>query len=346
MAHIVGKTALVISGGGSKGAFAVGVLSYIQQHIRPVDQFDIYCGTSTGALIVPLAALGELALLKTIYTTTQQTDVLIKGGILDLARSVSLHDATPLKRLIERNLTDSHYDRLRASGRSVFLATICLQTERLVYFATKPAAGTDAYDVDLITNATDLRRAMLASSCQPVFMQPVELRPGAVPVRQYVDGGIRELTPLQAAIDNGAETIIAITNSPAQTPDDNRLIDKATAMLERTIDLFSEDVSDNDYRIANVYRQTNTYLQRVRAELLAQGVSPAVADRALGQPGNPAAGTAVTTLIEIRPETKLTEGGPGGLTFIPAAMQQMFDKGVLAAGKAFANPRSPFTGPV
>lgn len=95
-----------------------------------------------------------------------------------------------------------------------------------------------------------------------------------------------------------------------------------------------------------MYRQTNTYLQRVRAELVAQGVSPAIADRALAQPGNPAAGTAVTTLIEIRPTTKLTEGGPGGLTFIPAAMQQMFEKGVLAAEKAFANRLSPFTGPV
>lgn len=322
----------------------MGVLSFIHQHVRPVDQFDIYCGTSTGALIVPFAALGELTLLETIYTITKQTDVINKGGILDLARSVSLHDATPLKRLIDTNLTDGRYDRLRALDKPVFLATICLQTERLVYFATKPAAGTDAYDVELIRNATDLRRAMLASSCQPVFMQPVELRPDTLPVRQYVDGGVRELTPFQAAIDNGAETIIAITNSPVHTPDDTRLITKATAMLERTIDLFSEDVSDNDYRVANLYRNTNSYLRRVRATLLAQGVSPAVADQALGQRGNPAAGTMLSTLIDIRPDDKLTEGGPGGLTFIPSAMQQMFQKGVVAATKAFASQPQPING--
>lgn len=335
------KTALVISGGGSKGAFAVGALSFIHQHVRPIDQFDIYCGTSTGSLIVPLAALGEMALLEQIYTTTRQADVLILGGILNLVNGISLHDATPLKRLIETNLTDTRFGRLKASGKPVFLATICLQTERLVYFAMQPATGNTAYDINPIESITDLRRAMLASSCQPVFMQPVEWRPGAVPVRQYVDGGIRELTPLQAAVDNGAETIIAITNSPAQTPEDNRSLTKATALLERTIDLFSEDVSDNDYRVANFYQQTNTYLQGVQARLRAQGVSQLIINQAFTSTGNPAAGTAVKRIVEIRPAAKLTEGGPGGLTFDPVAMQQMFRKGVQEATKVFATQPQP-----
>lgn len=336
------KLALVISGGGSKGAFAVGALSYIHQHVRPIDQFDIYCGTSTGSLIVPLAAIGELALLEQIYTTTRQADVLNLGGIANLLSNVSLHDATPLKRLIERNLTDTHYNRLIASGKPVMLATICLQTEHLVHFVTQAVATNTAYDVERIRSASDLRRAMLASSCQPVFMQPVEWRPGAVPVRQYVDGGIRELTPLQAAIDNGAQTIIAITNSPDQIPADDRPITKATAMLERTIDLFSEDVSDNDYRLANLYRQTNVYLERVRAQLRARGVTQAIIDQAFAQPGNPVAGLPIANIIAVRPQTKLIEGGPGGLTFDPTAMKQMFQKGAQRAKAVFdALPQPP-----
>lgn len=335
------KTALVISGGGSKGAFAVGALSFIHQNVRPIDQFDVYCGTSTGSLIVPLAALGELALLKQIYTTTRQTDVLNMGGILNLVSGISLHDATPLKRLIEANLTDARFNRLKASGKPVFLATICLQTERLVYFSMQAAASTGDYDIQLIQTATDLRRAMLASACQPVFMQPVEWRPGASPVRQYVDGGVRELTPLQAAIDSGAESIIAITNSPAQTPNDNQPITKAVAMLERTIDLFSEDVSNNDYRVANFYRQTSTYLNQVRQQLRSLGVAQAVIDQAFGVAGSPVAATALTSITEIRPATKLTEGGPGGLTFDPTAMQQMFQKGVQEAARVFATQPPP-----
>ena len=335
------KIALVISGGGSKGAFAVGALSYIHQNVRPIDQFDIYCGTSTGSLIVPLAAIGELAVLEKLYTTTRQADVLNMGGIANLLRSVSLHDATPLKRLIEANLTDAHYNRLVLSGKPVMLATICLQTEQLVHFATQPVATSTAYDVQRIGSAADLRRAMLASSCQPVFMQPVEWRPGAVPVRQYVDGGVRELTPLQAAIDNGAQTIIAITNSPDQIPADNRLISKATGMLERTIDLFSEDVSDNDYRLANLYRQTNNYLERVRTQLRAQGVAQATIDQAFAQTGSPVAGLPIASIIAIRPQIKLTEGGPGGLTFEPTAMKQMFQKGLQRAKAVFESLPQP-----
>ncbi|MBC8154010.1 MAG: patatin-like phospholipase family protein [Bacteroidetes bacterium] len=329
------KTALVISGGGSKGAFAVGALSYIHQHVRPVDQFDLYCGTSTGSLITPLAAIGEMALLEKIYTTTRQADVLNMGGIGNLITAVSLHDATPLKNLIEANLTDVRFARLMASGKPVLLATICIQTEHLVYFTTQPAAANTAYDVERIRTATDLRRAMLASSCQPVFMQPIEWRPGAVPVRQYVDGGIRELTPFQAAIDNGAQTIIAITNSPDQIPATTALVSKALPMLERTIDLFSEDVSDNDYRLANLTRQTNTYLDGVKAQLRAQGVAPALVEGAFAQAGNPVAGSPITTIHAIRPQTKLTEGGPGGLTFEPTLMKQMFQKGFQRAKAVF-----------
>jgi predicted acylesterase/phospholipase RssA len=335
------KTALVISGGGSKGAFAVGALSFIHQHVRPIDRFDVYCGTSTGALIVPLAAIGEMALLEQIYTTTRQADVLNMGGIGNLINGISLHDATPLKRLIETNLPDARFNRIKASGKPVFLATICLQTERLVYFSMQLASGTAAYDVNLIQTATDLRRAMLASSCQPVFMQPVEWRPGAVPVRQYADGGIRELTPLQAAIDNGAETIIAITNNPAKTPEDNQTLRTATAILERTVDLFSEDVSDNDYRVATLVQQTNSYLQTVKAQLRAQGVSQATIDSAFASGTNPVSGTAITKIIEIRPAAKLTEGGPGGLTFDLVAMRQMFQKGVQEATKVFSGLPSP-----
>ena len=167
--------------------------------------------------------------------------------------------------------------------------------------------------------------------------------PGTSPVRQYVDGGIREPTPLQAAIDHGAETIIAITNNPAKVPDDNQLIAKATPMLERTIDLLSEDVGTNDYRLAFFYQQTNTYLNAIRAKLLAQGVSPTLVDVSLLHKGNsPVAGTSIRQIISNQTSyAKLTEGGPGGLTFDPVAMQQMFQKGIQAAKAVFTQPLPP-----
>jgi predicted acylesterase/phospholipase RssA len=328
------KTALVVSGGGSKGAFAVGALKYIHEHVQAVDRFDVYCGTSTGALIVPLAACGELALLEQQYTTLRQNDLVKLGAIGNLALGISLHDATPLKNKINELMTDGRYLRVRGAAAPVLLATVCLQTQQLVYWTTKPTPASQHYDVMPISSATDLRRAMLASACQPVLLQPVEVLQGALPVRQYVDGGVREATPLQAAIDQGAETIVAITMAPRQPPADSAKFAQAVSILERTTDMFGEDVASNDYRLARLYQQGNAYLRAVRDRLLAQGVAATTVQAAFAQAANPFGTTAVTTIHEIRPASKLVEGGPGGLTFDPAAMRGMLAKG-QAAAKAY-----------
>ena len=51
------KAALVLSGGGAKGAFAVGVVKHLFLAYRETGWFAITGGTSTGALIAPMAAL-------------------------------------------------------------------------------------------------------------------------------------------------------------------------------------------------------------------------------------------------------------------------------------------------
>lgn len=61
---------------------------------------------------------------------------------------------------------------------------------------------------------------------------------------------------------------------------------------------------------------------------------------AFDQPANPFAGTAVGAIHEIRPQTQLVEGGPGGLTFDPAAMRGMFAKG-FAQAKAYFEALPP-----
>ena len=65
--------ALVISGGGSKGAFAGGVAEYLIQHQKK--EYDLFLGTSTGSLMVTHLALGEIADLKDIYTSVNQRSI-------------------------------------------------------------------------------------------------------------------------------------------------------------------------------------------------------------------------------------------------------------------------------
>ena len=65
--------ALVISGGGSKGAFAGGIAQFLLQDCQR--EYDIFIGTSTGSLLIPLLSIGEISRLKSIYTSVTQKDI-------------------------------------------------------------------------------------------------------------------------------------------------------------------------------------------------------------------------------------------------------------------------------
>ena len=65
--------ALVISGGGSKGAFAGGVAEYLIEKMD--NDYDIYIGTSTGSLLITHLALGKTKILKKLFTQVTQEKI-------------------------------------------------------------------------------------------------------------------------------------------------------------------------------------------------------------------------------------------------------------------------------
>ena len=65
--------ALVISGGGSKGAFAGGVAEYLIDKMN--NDYDIYIGTSTGSLLVTHLALKKTQILKNLFTQVTQEKI-------------------------------------------------------------------------------------------------------------------------------------------------------------------------------------------------------------------------------------------------------------------------------
>ncbi len=69
--------AMVISGGGSKGAFAGGVAQYLVQEKKR--KYDLFLGTSTGSLLISHLALNKIAKIKEVYTsvTQEKTETLI-----------------------------------------------------------------------------------------------------------------------------------------------------------------------------------------------------------------------------------------------------------------------------
>ncbi len=333
----MGKRALVISGGGCKGAFAVGVIKNLAASFPDIS-FDVFVGTSTGSLICPLALLGETDLLEQLYTTTVTDNIIIKGNVVTrLLGDNSLFDAKPLGNLIKQYYDDNRCNRILQSQKELYLATTCLQTGNAVYFASKDAALVTDYEVQKINNADELRRAVMASSCQPVFMPPIEVKKGSVPIRQYVDGGVREYAGIQLAIDAGADEIYTILLSPEKDVVEETTFNDAFGILTTTIDIFTTDVGSNDIRVPMLYNRALKYINSVQEKMLKAGIEQNVIDEYFNIPfNNPFTGKKPLKIYVIRPDAPLG-GGPGGLNFDPNEMKGMLAKGRKSIDDFMAN---------
>lgn len=327
------KRALVISGGGSKGAFAIGVLKELFITYPQLD-FDIYVGTSAGSLVVSLASLKKMDILERIYTTISNKDLFIRGNIVDRLGDTSLFDVSPAWKMIQNNYPDSNYDQLISSGKKVFLTTVCLQTNELNIFTNDARSiNTNNYKVVQTINANHFRRAMLASSCEPVFMPPIQVGrdvPGAAnPDFQYVDGGVVEYAAVQTAIDAGANEIFVILLSPDDQGKVKPQFTNLLSILGETVDIMTGEVGKNDLAITDQYAAALNYIREVKSQMISAGISQTDIDRYFTLPyPNIYQNKEALKIFTIRPKEFLG-GGPGGLTFDPAEM-----KGMLAKGQA------------
>ncbi|GAB4024664.1 patatin-like phospholipase family protein [Spirosoma koreense] len=335
------KKALVISGGGCKGAYAVGVLKYIKEHKRPEFfwagqfSFSIYMGTSTGALIVPLAALGDLELLIQFYTGSTTDNLLVTHDALSLLQSGCLFNSLGLDSLIDNVFDTTRFNSIRSASHQIGLSSVCLQTGESFIFTTQPlAARPPVYTTRTITSRNDLVDAILGSSHQPFFLEPVRIRSDPpAPARHFVDGGVREYAAIQVALDAGADEVLAILLSPeVPEADESTNPNDLIGVLQRTIDIFSDDVNLNDVRVPDILSRGTNYFLAVRDGMVAAGIPAATIETILDPPQqpNPFADRIASHLHIIRPKTPLG-GGPGGLRFDPDEM-----KGMLARGEADA----------
>ena len=329
----MGKRALVISGGGAKGAYAVGALQHIVGTLGIT--FDLAAGTSTGGLIVPLILLGELELLKHVYSNVETKDILKPKRFIfnPLARATALNDVGPLAKQISKTVTQDRVDRLLASNKELFVTTVNVQSQKTVYFHTSATARSSNPDVDLIrmTDRETMLRAVLATACIPFFMPAIDIPKGSD--QQYLDGGLRDVTPLQIAIDNGATEIYCIVMSPEKKKPARKRFKTAVDILQRTTDLFSAEVMLNDVQQAMHHSQKTLYVEALRKKVQQRfNLSDdevndlfTINDAALPH-SNSFENSAGVKIIMIRPETG--DEVPGGtLDFVKERMLAMIAAG-------------------
>ncbi len=326
--------ALVVSGGGSRGAFAVGVIKDLIEIYQV--RFNAMIGTSTGALIIPLAAAGEIHSLVKLYTTVTDDDIYIRYNLGDRINRSAVFSFEPLTEKIKTIYTDNFFERLKRGGTDIYLTTACLQTQELVVFTTAEHPPENSYyTVRKLENGEQFRRAVLASASQPVLLPPVKVNKlvqgEPFPEYQFVDGGVREFAGVGIAMDTKASEIFTVLTNTQPPVHERESFESLLPMLMRTIDLFITDVADNDLYVPNLYNDALKYIDRIRSNMKKQGV-PEEKIRSYFKQEKPDPRFDDRTPAKIhlvRPEKPLG-GGPGGLVFDPAEMTGMLADGRTA----------------
>jgi NTE family protein len=243
------KVALVMSGGGARGAYEAGVLSHFFEavipRLRPGFDFDILSGTSIGAIHATFTAATSglepaerAARLSRTWSTMSIGDVLhltagdlVKVPLRAMGFSTisragqgvfgGLVDVSPLEELVQKTIPWDQLARNMASGapRAVCVSCTEVRSGRVTVFMDGRDANPAPWSHDPNAQAiaepiTD--RHVRASAAIPFLFPAVSVND-----RYYVDGGLRMNTPLSPALRLGADRVlvIALKHSPGLSTD-------------------------------------------------------------------------------------------------------------------------------
>jgi len=203
--------ALVISGGGSKGAFAGGVAQYLLQVKKY--QYDLLLGTSTGSLLIPHLALGNIEKIHSIYTNVNMSKIFnicpfvvkVKDGVdivtinhFNVLRQFikgkrTFGESKGLRKYIKKNFSISDFNQLKKLKKDVVITVTNFTTNEAEYKSVKDCTYDEFCDWSWI------------SSNYVPFMSLVEKNNF-----EYGDGGFSSLVPIREAINRGATEIDVI----------------------------------------------------------------------------------------------------------------------------------------
>ncbi len=190
--------AIVLSGGGSKGAYQIGVWKALK---RLNIKYDIVTGTSVGALNG--AFMVQKTYNKAVSTWNNISMEKIFGKEINTNNNIELYKAY-LKEFIESNGIDP-------IGLEEII-TNCLNTNK--FYKSKINYGLVTYNLSnrkpLVLKKDDitidkLKDYLIASaSCYPAF------KPKEIDDKKFIDGGYYDNTPINLAIELGATEAIVV----------------------------------------------------------------------------------------------------------------------------------------
>jgi len=241
------ERALVLSGGGARGAYEAGVIGALAAIAAvsdgsPLPPYEIVCGTSIGALNGWFFATGQYTKLRELwYGISGQNLMRAKrqyaalrdpeSGILNIAAAAAsltrlaknqraILESEPVSDWISRNIDPS-----TPLLMPLVFATTNLTLQRPEYFYVRPQGGSGDLSQKLVNElhvtlgphtvvreATPdlLHRAIFASAALPIVFDPVLIPNPDGNVNEYCDGGVASNSPVGIAhsVSSGADVIL------------------------------------------------------------------------------------------------------------------------------------------
>ena len=245
--------ALVISGGGSKGAFAGGVAEYLIKDC--CNSYDIFVGCSTGSLLLPHLALDKIDKIKSIYTSVNQHSIFnicpfkIKKTAKGLEtkinhfntlrtflkKSATFGESENLRCLIKNSITVEEFETLQESSKKIIFTVSNLTDDKTEFIHSSQCTHDEFCD-------------WAWASCNFTPFMSLFYKNG----KQYADGGFGSYIPILTAIENGATNIDVIILESEENTKISKTINNPFSLLLRTFRFMNNQNTSKDLIIGKL----------------------------------------------------------------------------------------------
>jgi len=215
---------MVLAGGAARGAYEAGVLRYVltelPRHLGHVPWPDIVSGTSVGALNGVYAVTRQKEYVRRMTTIWQEMEIaqiftLQSGGVMRTVRSMfnasqltALLGVEPLYELARREFPRAALrDSIDSGACKAFIisATRLDDGFNVLFYDADRSIALDPLPGASVVRTHLNEEHLLASAAIPFLFPPVKINDD-----YYVDGGLRQNTPLRPTIRAGADRILIV----------------------------------------------------------------------------------------------------------------------------------------
>lgn len=244
--------AVVLEGGGARGAYQVGVWKALEEAgIR----YDAVAGSSVGALNGAMMTMRRLQQAEDLWKNIRFSQVMnvdddLMKKLFDLRfneidfkvlarRALNLmknggFDVAPLRELMSEVVDEQ---AIRDSDVEFYIATFCLSDRMELYLRAK----------DIEPGA--IQDMLLASAYYPAF------RNEPLGGKRYIDGGVQDVLPITPLIQHGCKDILAIrvfgfgVEKRVSIPEDVNVITIAPTQKLGPVMNFDQELSREQFRL-------------------------------------------------------------------------------------------------